>query len=326
MPQHQGAIQPDPATRRFLEQAKAAAIPPMHELGPDGARQAMLDGRVNDVDPPPVARVEEHAIPGPAGDIPLRCYYPPADAATPGALLYFHGGGFVIGDLDTHDTVCRGLCVGADVMVVSVDYRLAPEHPYPAAVDDALAAWGWLKDNAQAIGADGRRLAVGGDSAGGTLAAVIAQTARDEGVALRAQILNYPVADLAGRYPSHDEHASTPPISAPVLDWFWAHFVPPEHRANPYAVPARAHDVSGLAPALVQTAEFDPLRDEGAAYAGALAEAGNEARELPLRGQMHTSIGGVDMIISANDARAEVAAALAGFLGVPSPELVAPSG
>jgi acetyl esterase len=311
-------MQADPHTRRFLDQLAAAGVPPMSELGPEGAHEAMLAGRVNDVDPPRVARVEDAAVPGPGGDIPVRRYWPRDVQGAPGALLYFHGGGYVIGDLDTHDNICRRLCCDAGTVVVSVDYRLAPRHGFPAAVDDALAAFDWLcAGGASSLGADGLRLAVGGDSAGGTLAAVVARHARDRGVPLRAQLLLYPVTDLAGRYPSHDEHAATPPIPQPVQDWFWELYLgpggaaDPALRRDPRVSPLHAASVEGLAPAFVLTAGLDPLRDEGAAYAERLAGAGVETAYHCAMGTVHGFLRLGRLIPAAGDALAAAAAFLA---------------
>ncbi len=308
---------PDPATRGLLEQIREAGIPPMSTLGPEAARQAMLDGRVNDVDPPPVAKVSNHTFPGPGGEIPVRVYQPreaPADHL--GALLYFHGGGFVIGDLDTHDTLCRQLCAGGDVVVISVHYRLAPEHRYPAAVDDALAAFAWLREHATDIGADPNRLAVCGDSAGGTLAAIVSQRAREANVHLRAQLLLYPVTDLAGAYPSQEEHAHTHPIPRHVLDWFWSLYLGSDWesdaalRRDPHVSPLHAQNFDGLAPAFVLTAGLDPLRDEGNAYARRLADAGVETTQLCAMGTVHGYLRLGRLIPAAGDAVAAAAAFL----------------
>ena len=308
---------PDPATRGLLEQIRAAGIPPMCELGHEGARQAMLDARVNDIDPPTVADVSDLEISGPGGEIPLRIYKPRvAPVGQLGALLYFHGGGFVIGDLDTHDNLCRQLCIGGDVMVVAVDYRLAPEHPYPAAVDDALAAFAWLREHAAGIGADPERLAVCGDSAGGTLAAIVARQAHDSGVSLRAQLLLYPVMDLADSYPSQEEHADTHPITKQVLDWFWSHYLGADWkndaslRRDPRVSPIHSQSFVGLAPAFVLTAGLDPLRDEGNAYARRLADAGVETSQFCAMGTVHGFLRLGRLLPAAGDA----IAAAAGFL------------
>jgi acetyl esterase len=315
--------QPDPATQRLLDKLKAAGVPPMCDLGPQGARQAMLDGRVNDVTPPRVARVADRTIPGPGGDIALRCYWPrEAAPGELGALLYFHGGGFVIGDLDSHDNICRRLCADGDVIVVSVHYRLAPEHPFPGAVDDALAALAWLRANAAQLRADPARLAVGGDSAGGTLAAVAAQHAREEHTALRAQLLLYPVVDLAEAYPSHEEHADTHPIPRAVLAWFWSLYLgegwEQDHalRRDPRVSPLQAQRFDALAPAFVLTAGMDPLRDEGNAYARRLAAAGVETLTFSVLGTVHGFLRLGALIPAASDALAGAAAFLRARMSV----------
>jgi acetyl esterase len=292
-----------------------AGIPPMNTLPLAEARQAMLDGRINDIDPPPVTRVEDRSIPGPAGELPIRCYYPRQAAGEDGlpTLLYFHGGGFVIGDLDTHDILCRQLCQLADVLVIAVDYRLAPEHHYPAAVEDALASFDWLGRDFRDVGADPARLAVAGDSAGGTLAAVVAHHARDTARALRAQLLLYPVVDVSSTYPSHEEHAEIYPISKPVLDWFWSLYFGPQRELDAslgqqvWASPIRAGRFDDLAPAYVLTAGLDPLRDEAAAYAARLAEAGVETVYQCVMGTVHGFLRLGRLVPSARDALVGVA-------------------
>jgi acetyl esterase len=291
--------QADPATRDLLAKIEAAQVPPMHTQTPAQARSGILASRDNDIDPPPVSRVVDRTMPGPGGDLRIRCYYPKqangqaSNKVGDGlpTLLYFHGGGFVIGDLDSHDILARQFCELADVLVISVDYRLAPESCYPAAVEDALCAVDWIKANATQVGADLARLAVAGDSAGGTLAAIVAQHARDTGLALKAQLLLYPVVDLSREYPSHKEHEHTYPLFKPVLDWFWSHYLGPNDNAvtrqEVWASPIRARDFSALAPAFVLTAGLDPLRDEGAAYATRLAEAGVETVYQCTMGTLH---------------------------------------
>jgi acetyl esterase len=283
--------QADAQTARVLELMADSGIPPMNQLTPEQARENMRAGRVNDMDPPGVGAIHDETVPGRAGRIPVRCYHP-GDHGGDAALLYFHGGGFVIGDLDTHDVICRYLCAQAGTRVISVDYRLAPEHRYPAAVEDALDAYQWLRESASALGIDPTRLSVGGDSAGGALAAVVAQQARDDGVDLAAQLLIYPVTDLGGDYVSESEFAATPPISRPVLDWFWElYFGSPDssdpRRVHPWASPIRAQRFDGLAPAFVLTAGLDPLRDQGAAYAARLSEASVETVYQCAQGTIH---------------------------------------
>ncbi len=238
---------------------------------------------------PEVASVAYRTVPGPAGPIPIRVYQPSGSGPF-GVFVFYHGGGWVIGDLDTHDRECRVLCKDAGCLVVSVDYRLAPEHPYPAAADDAFAALRWIGENAAEIGGDPQRLAVGGDSAGGNLAAVVALLARDAGgPPLRLQLLVYPVIDVRSPngFPSRKENEEGPFLTLAVMEWFERHYfssrgasskgsagIGDAGRLEPKASPLLAPSLAGLPPALVVTAELDPLRDEGEAYARALEAAG----------------------------------------------------
>lgn len=223
---------------------------------------------------PVVVPTRDFGIPGPAGQIPVRHYQ-----AAPGAplLVFYHGGGFVVGDLDTHDALCRRISHGAGVHVLSVAYRLAPEHKAPAAADDADAAYRWALEHAGELDADPDRIAVGGDSAGGNLAAVVTQSARADGVRLPAlQLLIYPVTDLGSATVSKTLFADGYFLSKPDMDWFHQHYVDGAavDRSDPRVAPLLATDLSGLSPALVATGGFDPLRDEGRSYAQALAAAG----------------------------------------------------
>jgi acetyl esterase len=227
-------------------------------------------------EPEAVGRVDDLEIDGPAGPVPVRIYTPPGDGPW-GALVWFHGGGFVIGDLETHDHVCRELTNRAGCAVVSVDYRLAPEHPYPAAVDDCWRALGWVVESGAAHGIDPGRIAVGGDSAGGNLAAVIARRARDAGgPELRLQLLVYPVTDLrpAADWASRRENAVGYVLTSEHMDFFHDCYVGADGGAEPDASPILADDLSGLPPAHVVLAGFDPLHDEGLAYAERLQAAG----------------------------------------------------
>jgi acetyl esterase len=227
-----------------------------------------------------VATVVDRSIPGPQGDIPVRIYTPErddADGDAPfGVLVFFHGSGFVIFDLDTHDHECRLLANLGRVVVVSVDYRLAPEHKFPAAVLDCRAALDWVVEHAGGLGADASRLAVGGDSAGGNLAAVVAQIARDEGgPPVAFQLLVYPVTDLHGAHPSRLANGSGYLLTADVMQWFESQYVnDDDERTDPRVSPLLAETLEGLPPALVITAEYDPLRDEGDEYAERLRAAG----------------------------------------------------
>ena len=257
--------------------------------------------------PTPVARVEERMIPGPAGEMLVRIYWPEAAAPAP-LVVFFHGGGFVLCSLDTHDELARGLCQGAGAVVVSVDYRLAPEAPYPAAADDCYAALVWAVAHASELGADGARVAVAGDSAGGNLAAVTALRARDlGGPALRHQCLIYPVTDCRFDTPSYIENAEGYFLTAESMRWFWSHYLQDMGRAaEPYASPLRAPSLAGLPPTLVITAEYDPLRDEGEHYASALSAAGVPTTLRRYDGMIH---GFVTMAEIFEDGRAALSLA-----------------
>jgi acetyl esterase/lipase len=227
-------------------------------------------------------------IPGPAGDIPVRLYLPPGDEKLHPLVVFFHGGGWVIGSLDSHDALCRDLAARADAAILSVDYRLAPEHPFPAAVEDSWAALRWVHDHASELGADPARLAVAGDSAGGNLAAVMAFMARDHQLTLRLQLLTYPATDLSSRRPSVTENGEGYLLTEAAMDWFEAHYAPDRNdwRASPMLAPDHRH----LAPAMIQTCEYDPLRDEGNDYAETLRSAGVPVVSRCYQGLIHGSL------------------------------------
>ena len=293
----------DPQAQAFLDQIAALGGQPLSAMGVDGARQAMELLSAMRPEPPAVAAAVDRRIPGPGGDIPVRIYTPNGTAPFP-LLVYFHGGGWVLGGLDTHDGVCRALANGAGCVVVSVDYRLAPEHRYPAAAEDCHAATKWAAANAAELGADARRLAVGGDSAGGNLAAVVPQMARDRGgPAIVFQLLIYPATDAASDAPSQRENADGYLLTHGDMLWFWGHYLGDAARgAEPYASPLRADRLAGLPPALVITAEFDPLRDEGETYAKRLEEAGVPARLTRYDGMIHGFFGMGHLMDQANAA------------------------
>jgi acetyl esterase len=282
----------DPDAQRVCELIVLANRPALETLSPAEARFAYLAARqVLQPDPPPVAEVVALEALGPAGPIPLRLYRGHGagkDAPQP-ALIYFHGGGWVIGDLDSHDQVCRALANATRSIVVSVDYRLAPEHKFPAAADDAIAATRWIAGNAARLGIDPSRLAVGGDSAGGNLAAVVALDARDRGgPGLAYQVLIYPSTDMALELPSQLRHADQLPLRRTTMQWFVDHYLRDgADKADWRASPMRARDFARLPPALVVTAAFDPLCDDGEAYAKALAEAGVPVALERFAGQIH---------------------------------------
>jgi len=240
----------------------------------------------------PVYDVSDRAVPGPDGPIPVRVYRP-ADGGSLPVLVWLHGGGWVIGNLDTHDQLCRLLCDATGALVVSVDYRLAPEHKFPAAVDDAVAAYEWATLHVAEIGGDPTRIAIGGDSAGGNLAAVVPLVARDRNLPMpKLQLLVYPVTDHDFESPSMIDNAKGYGLETEHMDWFFEHYA---RRASDFddwrLSPMRAADVSGLAPALVITAEMDPLRDQGEAYGRRLAEAGVESEVLRADGLFHGFFG-----------------------------------
>ena len=309
-----------PEIQAFLRQVAAAGLPPIQALTPEEARaqfEAGMKARLEAFPAPPVAAVEDRELPGPAGPIPVRVYRDrrPDDAPRGGrpVLAYFHGGGHVIGSLDTHDAIARNLCREAGCMVVSVDYRMGPEHPFPAAVEDCFAVVRQLAEHGGRIGADPERIAVGGDSAGGNLAAVAALLARDEGgPALRCQLLVYPVTDYRCRGASYERYAQGYGVlEAESMRWFQRHYLGGPDAADDWrASPLLAPDHAGLPPALVVTAECDVLHDEGAAYAGRLAGAGTPCEHAPFAGMIHGFFGLLGIAGAAGEAHARAARAL----------------
>jgi acetyl esterase/lipase len=281
---------------------------------------AALDPR----DLAPVA-VDDRVLDGPGGPLPLRCYVPPsaraaaasADAAA--GLIYFHGGAGVFGSVQTHDAVCRMIALDAAVTVISVEYRLAPEHPYPAGLDDAWHAAQWIAEHCAQLGLDPRRLAIGGDSAGATLATVVCGIARDHGgPAFAAQLLLCPVTDLCAQNASREEFANGYFLTRALLDWAIEQYCPPgTDRRDPRLSPLHAADLSRLPPAHVHTAEFDPMRDEGAAYAQALERAGVPVRYRCHAGLIHHFYGMAGAIPAARAALAEAAQDLGRLLERP---------
>jgi acetyl esterase len=250
-------------------------LPPTHTMPVEVVRAGMIAARALMPPPPAVGHVADRTVPGPGGPIPVRLYTPFGIGPFP-LTVYFHGGGFVLGNLDSHDAACRHLCLNSGGIVMAVDYRLAPEHPFPAAPDDCYAATLWAGAHGGEIGADPKRIAVSGDSAGGNLAAVVSLRVRDEGgPKLCGQLLNCPVTDYDMTLPSYRDNAEGYFLTLDTMRWFENHYMTkPEHRQHPHAAPLRAKDFKGLPPAYVLTAQYDPLRDEGEAYADKLAAAG----------------------------------------------------
>jgi acetyl esterase len=303
----------DPQARAFLDQLVAMGGPPLHALPVPEARALMgaLAGMSGTPDVA-LAGVANRTIPGPAGEIPVRIYTPEGAGPFP-ILVYFHGGGWVLGGLDTHDGACRQLAHGARCLVLSVDYRLAPEHKYPAAADDCYAALVWASQHGAELRGDPARLAIAGDSAGGNLTCVVALMARDKGgPRLAFQLPIYPVTDHAFDTPSYRENATGYLLERDAMEWFWNHYLgKPADGAEAYASPLRAKDLRALPPALVITAEFDPLRDEGEAYAKRLREAGVEAKLHRFDGMIHGFFGMSAIMDKAKAAMAESCEALA---------------
>ena len=263
----------------------------------------------------PVARVESLTLPGAAGPIAARLYVP--DGEVRGLLVYYHGGGWVVGDLDTHEAPCRFLARAAGLAVLSVDYRRAPEHRFPAAVDDALVAFRWASAETARLGVPPTRVAVGGDSAGGNLAAVVSLLAtREGGPRPRAQLLIYPVTDLSQKHPSYQLFAEGFFLSARDMDWYRSQYLPDDAAAlDPRVSPLRAPDLRGLPPAIVLTAGFDVLRDEGEAYARRLAEAGVAVTHRRVPGQIHGFGNATGISASARAAMGEAAQEVARLVG-----------
>jgi acetyl esterase len=301
----------DPQARDLLDQLAAAGTAPLNALSVAEARVFMESMRALHGPPTPLPVVRDLAMEGPAGSIPARLYRPRENGALP-LLVYFHGGGWVIGSLETHDDVCRDLAAGADCAILSVDYRLAPEHRFPAAAEDCFSATVWASGNAGSLGVDPARIAVGGDSAGGNLAAVTALMARDRGgPALRFQLLVYPVTCGRMDTASYRDNAEGYLLTRDAMAWFWDHYVPrPADREQPYAAPLRAPDLRGLPPALALTAEYDPLRDEGEAYAKRLDESGVPTMLRRYEGQIHGFFGMGALVERGRTAVAETADAL----------------
>jgi acetyl esterase len=301
----------DPQARTFLDMLAAAGTPPLTEATPEEARTAMAMMMMLGGQPEQRATTEHRVIPGPGGDFPVRVYRPDGPGPHP-VVVFFHGGGFVIGGIETHDGVCHQLATRVPAVVVSVDYRLAPEHRFPAAVEDSSAAATWVSEHAADLDADAGRLAVAGDSAGGNLSAVVSLRARAAGgPPIAFQLLVYPATDLTRSEPSHKENAEGYLLTTELMDWFMAHYFGDRtDLRHPDASPLFVEDLSGLPPALVITAEFDPLRDEGEAYASRLREAGVDARVSRYDGMIHGFFGMDAVFDSARKAMDEAVTAL----------------
>jgi len=312
------AVALDPQMKAMLDFANAAGPMFLRAETPEQARgkmQALLEARP--VEPPPVYRVEDRHIPGPHGEIPIRIYT--SEGRVPkGVLVYFHGGGWVLGSVTTHDVLCRSIAIAAGCIVVSVDYRLAPEHKFPAAPEDCYAATKWVAANAASFGGDPSRIAVGGDSAGGNLATVVALMARDRGgPSLSFQLLFYPAISAANDTPSQKEFSEDGfVLSRADMEWFWNHYLNgPADRENPLACPNAAGNLAGLPPALVETASHDPLRDEGDRYAEQMRKAGVKVTLTRYDGVTHGFVSFADVLDKGKAGIKEAAEALRAAFG-----------
>jgi len=301
-----------PQIVQVLDAMARAELKPIEAMTPTEARAQMeATARSRKAEPLPVARSEERTIPGPGGQIRLRLYWPDAAAPVP-AIVYYHGGGHVIGSLDTHDLIARNLCAGAEALVASVDYRMGPEHKFPAAVDDAFAALAWVHANAASLGADPGRLGVHGDSAGANLAAVVSLLARDAGgPRLRLQSLVYPVGDYTLSGASYRKYAQGYGVlTRDAMVWFRDHYLRSAADAEDWrASPLKASRLAGVAPAVIITAECDVLHDEGDGYAAALRQAGVAVEYREYAGMIHGFLGMVPVVDDALNAQRQVWAA-----------------
>ena len=299
----------DPQAQAVMEAVAALGFPPNHTVSPQEAR---ANGKARARAPgPEVARVDDRNIPGPDGEVPVRIYTPEGSGPFP-VLVWFHGGGWVVGDLESADGVSRHLTVGSGFVVVSVDYRLAPETKFPGPAEDCYAATQWVAQNAASINADAGKIAVGGDSAGGNLAAAVSLMARDRGgLSVGFQLLVYPVTDRDFSTVSYSQNGDDYQLTRDGMIWFWDHYLAnAADAANPYAAPLRAQDLEGLPPALVITAEYDPLRDEGEAFAHRLEAAGVPTACTRYDGMIHGFFGMFAAVDKGKQAIEQASAAL----------------
>ena len=299
----------DPQAQQVLDQLAALGLPPNHMVSPQQARENMRNRPR--VDGPEVAKVEDRSVSWRDAEVPVRIYTPAGTGPFP-ILIWCHGGGMVVGDLETADATARHLTVETGCVTVSVDYRLAPETKFPGACDDCYAAAVWASDNAASIQGDAARMAVGGDSAGGNLAAVVAQMGRDRANPdLAFQLLVYPMTSLDFETPSYVDNADGYLLTRDSMKWYWDQYLGASDDPNhPYAVPSRAGSFKNLPPALVITAQFDPLRDEGEAYAKNLEAAGVPTTHSRYDGMIHGFFGMSGTVDKAGQAVSEAAAAM----------------
>lgn len=302
----------DPQAKALLDKIEQSGTPAYDTLPVQEAR--LLYDKASELaqgEPPTPETMLALKIPGPASQIDVLLYKPDESYGLP-VLIYFHGGGYTIGSLKSHDCVCRTLCMEAQCIVISVDYRLAPEHKYPAAVDDCFTATQWIANNAISLGGDPQRIAVGGDSAGGNLAAVVCIKAREAGgPQLVHQLLIYPGTDMSCSFPSHKKFAQGYRLTSELIDWFYQQYFEPDSDTDSWlASPLNADDLSGLPPAFVLSAGFDPLQDEDKAYADKLDQAGVPVKYSHYEGMLHGFIAMPGLFDKAKEALSECAVEL----------------
>ncbi|MBC8650832.1 alpha/beta hydrolase [Pseudomonas sp. MTM4] len=306
----------DPQIAALMQQLHSQPMPPWSEMTPEGLRVGYKMASAEN--PEPVAEVREHRIPGPGGELPLRIYRPEREGPLP-VLVFFHGGGFVMGDLDSHDNLARAFCNALPAVVVAVDYRLAPEHRFPAAVEDAWAATCWVALHAEALGADVSRLIVGGDSAGGNLAAVIAQLAcARQGPAIAHQMLLYPVCDTNLERESYRRYGQGYFLETEMMRWMLGHYLGDPQTRDTRVCPLHTPDLRQLPPATLMTAEYDPLREEGEEYAERLRQAGVPVHGHCYPGAIHGFMSFLGMVGLADRAFADTVVAVRTALSGPS--------
>ncbi|GAB4184937.1 MAG: alpha/beta hydrolase [Simkaniaceae bacterium] len=306
-----------PKLQEIIDQTNASHLPPQSEIPIEKARESFYKLRLLAGDPQPVAKILNQAIPGPSGNILTRIYYPNEEENQP-VLVYFHPGGFVKGDIESHDIICRDICNAAECAVMSVNYRLAPENKFPAQMEDGYAALNYLQSNAREIHCDKNRIAVGGESSGANLAAVLTHFVKEKGgPQIIFQVLIYPQTDYTRQFPSHKEFAKGYLLEEESLIWYANQYLPESaDPRNPKISPLWAEDFSNLPPAFIITAEYDPLRDEGEAYAQKLKEAGIKVIHHRYEGMTHGffQMGGI--LDAANRAMEEVGEALKLAFGI----------
>lgn len=310
------ALQHD--VKQLLDYVEELGLPPLVSMEPTDARAFMQASAAERPPGPEVAETVDGELDGAVGPLSYRLYRPTLDPDLP-VFVYFHGGGWVLGSYESDDPLCRDLAVRSGALVISVDYRHAPEDPFPAAIEDGIAAVRWVADHGEELGGDTTRLAIGGWSAGANVAAVVCQIARDEsGPPIAGQVLLTPVVDCDFSRESYEINSDGYVLTTELMHWFWDYYLPPdltsEQRTDPRASPIRAESLAELPPAFVVTCEYDPLRDEGAEYAELLQAAGVEADHLRCDGQTHTSIGAVGVIQSGEPGRQALANAIRRFL------------